>query len=248
MLATGTLARAPAGNTNNTETVTDPARIAGLLQASVFPPLLVNVALPGVRAPFTSALLKVDGRGGRILLDALSPEDGHARVAPGTLMHVHGKLRGVQLDFATRVLGIEGKTRLPAYVARMPRVVRYHQQRRHFRLSGSQVRHDSVIELGSAQGGLQGQLVDLSAGGLKAVFPRDPGLFRGYLMTGCRFFLSGEQHIDCHLECVRLRSNPSTGQLEASARFVFEDPRDRHRLERGLQSLQRRQLRGQLPG
>jgi len=242
------MARAAAGDTSNTETVTEPGRIAGLLNASVFPPLLVSVVLPGVRSSYTSALLKVDSHGRKILMDALSPDEGHARVDPGTLMHVHGKLRGVQLDFATRVIDINGERRLPAYIARMPRVVRYHQRRKHFRLSGGQVRDDTAIELGSAQGGMQGQVVDLSAGGLRAVFPRDPGLFRGYVMIGCRFFLSGEQHIDCHLECVRLRSNPRTGQLEASTRFVFEDPQDRGRLEHGLQSLQRRQLRGQFPG
>lgn len=248
MRPNGALARPADGDANSTETVLEPARIAGLLSASVFPPLLVSVVLPSVREVYTSALLKVDAAAERILLDALSPEEGHALVEPGTLMHVHGKLHGVQLDFATRVLAIHRRTQLPAYLARMPGVLRYHQRRKHFRLSGHQVRNDSVIELGSAQGGLQGRLVDLSATGLRAVFQRDPGLYRGYLLTGCRFFLAGEQHTDCHLECVRLRSNPRTGQLEVGARFIFEDSRGRSRLERGLQALQRRQLRRQLPG
>ena len=35
MLPTGAMARAAAGDTSNTETVTEPGRIAGLLNASV---------------------------------------------------------------------------------------------------------------------------------------------------------------------------------------------------------------------
>lgn len=229
------------------ETVLDPARIAGLLSAITFPPLLVNVALPGVRGLFTSALLQVNSNGRRILLDGLSPDEGHALVAPGSVMHVHGKLRGVQLDFATQVLEIQAGDRLPAYLARMPSSVRYHQRRRNYRVRTGRLHDYSVVVLGAQAGDLRGRLVDVSAGGLKSVFPRDPGLVPGEVIEGCRLSVLGEEQMECSVELIHMSASPITGEIEAGARFLDTDEHGRERLQRLLTKLQREHLRQRLP-
>lgn len=229
------------------ETVLDPARIAGLLSAITFPPLLLNVALPGVRGLFTTALLQVNSTGGRILLDGLSPEEGHALMAPGSVMHVHGKLRGVQLDFATRVIEIQAGELLPAYLARMPGSVRYHQRRRHFRLRTGHLHDYSIVNLGPDGGDLRGRLLDLSAGGLKGVFPRDPGLAPGQVIGGCRLSILGEEQLECGIEFIHVQVSPLTGEIEAGARFLGTGARGTEKLQRLLTKLQRQQLRHRIP-
>lgn len=230
------------------ETVVDPARIAGLLSAITFPPLLLNVALPGVRGLYSSALLQVNSAGGRLLLDGLSPDEGHARIEPGTVMHVHGKLRGVQLDFATQVIEIQAGDRLPAYLARMPRSVRYHQRRRHFRVHTGHLHDYSTVILGPGGGGLRGRLLDLSAGGLNVMFPRDPGLEAGVVVPGCLLSFLGEHQVECSLELVHLHTSPLTGELKVGARFVEDTDQRTDQLQRVLTRLQREQLRHRLPG
>jgi len=239
---------ANAGQAESAETVRDPARIAGLLSAITFPPLLLNVALPGVRGLYTSALLQVNSSGGRLLLDGLSPEDGHARIEPGTVMHVHGKLRGVQLDFATQVIEIQAGDRLPAYLARMPGSVRYHQRRRHFRVHTGHLNDYSTVILGPDGGGLRGRLLDISAGGLNVMFPRNPGLETGDVIDGCLLSFLGEQQVECSLELVHLGVSPLTGELKAGARFVQATNPPTDQLQRLLTRLQREQLRHRLPG
>jgi c-di-GMP-binding flagellar brake protein YcgR len=229
------------------ETVLEPARIFGILSAITFPPLLVNVALPGVRGLFTSALLRVDSTAGEILLDALNPDEGHAMVGPGSVMHVHGKLKGVQVDFPTRVIEIQSREHLPAYLARLPASVRYHQRRRHFRLRAGHLRDYSVVTLGPEAGGLRGRLLDVSAGGLKGIFPRDPGLTPGRIVDGCSVSVLGEQQLECSIELAHARISPLTGEIEAGARFLGTDARTRERLQRLLTKLQRQQLRHRIP-
>lgn len=229
------------------ETVRDPARIAGILNAITFPPVLVNVALPGVRGLFTSALLQVDIPGGQVLLDALNPDEGHALVAPGSVMHVHAKLKGVQVDFPTQVLEIQSREHLPAYVARTPGSVRYHQRRRHFRLRTGHLRDYSIVSLGPEAGNLRGRLVDLSAGGLRGAFPRDPGLVPGRIIDGCALTILGEQPFDCGLEFIHVHPSTVTGEIEAGARFLGTDAKSRERLQRLLTKLQRQHLRHRIP-
>lgn len=229
------------------ETVLDPARIAGLLSAITFPPLLLNVALPGVRGLFTSALMQVNSAAGRILLDGLSPDEGHALLAPGSVMHVHGKLRGVQLDFATQVIEIQAGERLPAYLSRMPGSLRYHQRRRHFRLRTGHLHEYSIVNLGPDGGDLRGRLLDLSAGGLKGVFPRNPGLTPGQVVDGCRLSILGEEQLECGIEFIHVQVSPLTGEIEAGARFLGTGSRGTERLQRLLTKLQRQQLRHRIP-
>lgn len=229
------------------ETVLDPARIAGLLSAITFPPLLLNVALPGVRGLFTSALMQVNSAAGRILLDGLSPDEGHALLAPGSVMHVHGKLRGVQLDFATQVIEIQAGEQLPAYLSRMPGSLRYHQRRRHFRLRTGHLHEYSIVNLGPGGGDLRGRLLDLSAGGLKGVFPRNPGLTPGQVVDGCRLSILGEEQLECGIEFIHVQVSPLTGEIEAGARFLGTGSRGTERLQRLLTKLQRQQLRHRIP-
>lgn len=229
------------------ENVQDPARIAGILNAITFPPVLVNVALPGVRGLFTSALLQVDTIGGQVLLDGLNPDEGHALVAPGSVMHVHAKLKGVQVDFPTRVIEIQSRERLPAYLARIPGAIRYHQRRRHFRLRTGQLRDYSILMLGPEAGHLRGRLLDLSAGGLRGAFPRDPGIVPGRIIEGCSLTVLGEKQFDCGLEFVHVHEAPVTGEIEAGARFLGTDAKSRERLQRLLTKLQRQHLRHRIP-
>lgn len=229
------------------ETVLDPPRIVGLLSAITFPPLLVNVALPGVRDLFASALLEVNAIGGRILLDGLSPESGHALIEPGSVMHVHSKLRGVQIDFATRVIEIQSAEHMPAYAARMPGSVRYHQRRRHFRLRAGQLQDYSVVKLGPEAGGMRGRLLDLSAGGLKGVFPHDPGLAPGKVISRCSLSILGQEQLECSIEFIHVQVSPLTGEIEAGARFLDISARGTERLQRLLTKLQREYLRQRIP-
>lgn len=234
-------------NAATAETVLDPPRIIGLLSAITFPPLLVNVALPGVRDLFASALLEVNAIGGRILLDGLSPESGHALIEAGSIMHVHGKLRGVQIDFATQVVEIQSGDEAPAYLARMPRSVRYHQRRRHYRLRAGQLQDYSIVCLGREAGGMRGRLLDLSAGGLKGVFPHDPGLAPGKVIDSCSISILGQEQLECGIEFIHVQVSPLTGEIEAGARFLDAGGRDTERLQRLLTKLQREYLRQRLP-
>jgi c-di-GMP-binding flagellar brake protein YcgR len=231
-----------AGRDTAAETVLEPARIAGLLSAITFPPLLVNVALPGVRGLYSSSLLQVNSTSKRILLDVLSPEEGHVQVAPGTVMHVHSRLRGAQFDFATCVIEIQAGDRPLAYLARMPGSVRFHHRRGHPRVHTGYLQDYSMVILGPAADRLPGRLADISAGGMAIVFPRDPGLACGQVISGCRLSLLGGEQLEFCLELVHLRACPVTGELEAGARFLRDEHHDEDRLQRILDKLQRQQL------
>ena len=230
------------------ERVREPARIAGLLGAITFPPLLVNVALPGVGGLFSSAILEVDSGSRRILLDGLSPADGHARIAPGSVLHIHSKLRGVQLDFATQIVAVQDREQLPAYLARLPSCVRYYQRRKHFRMRTGHLHDYSAVVLGPAAGSLRGRVADISAGGLKIIFPRDLDFEPGQVIADCHLDVFGQQQLACSIELVHLSTSPLTGELVAGARFLHAEAQGKERLQRLLTRLQREHLRHRLPG
>lgn len=230
------------GERERAETVLCAGRIAGLLSAIAFPPLVVNVAIPGVAGLYSSALLQVNSAGKRILLDALSPAEGHLHIAPGTMLHIHSRLRGVQLDFATRVIELRAGDRPPTYLARMPGSIRCHQRRDSPRIRTGKMRDYSVVTLGPGAGHIRGRLADLSVGGLRVVLPRDPGIVPGQILPGCRISLLGEDPLDCTLEFAHRQRCALTGELEAGARFVRGEHHDEPRLQRLLDKLQREQL------
>ncbi|MEI2419396.1 PilZ domain-containing protein, partial [Arthrospira platensis SPKY2] len=143
---------------------------------------------------------------------------------------------------------IQSADHAPAYLSRMPRSVRYHQRRRHFRLRTGQVRDYSVVRLGREAGGMRGRLLDLSAGGLKGLFPHDPGLAPGRVIENCSISILGQEQLECGLELIHVQVSPLTGEVEAGAQFIEAGGRDTERLQRLLTKLQREYLRQRLPG
>jgi c-di-GMP-binding flagellar brake protein YcgR len=221
------------------ETVVDPHRIAGLLSAITFPPLPLNVVLPGIHGLFTSALLHVNSGGRLLLLDRLTPDEGHARITRGSVLHVHGRVRGAQLDFSTRVIEIHAGDPPVGYLARMPGSIRTHQRRGDLRLRTGFAQEYALVELGPQAGRLRARLVDMSAGGLKIILLRDPGLVAGDVVTECRISLLGGEVLNCSLELVHVRLSSITGELEVGARFLRGEGHDEDCLQRLLAILER---------
>ena len=94
---------------------------------------------------------------------------------------------------------------------------------------------------------MRGRLLDLSASGLKGVFPCDPGLATGKVIDGCSISILGQEQLECGIEFIHMRVSPLTGEIEAGARFFDTGARGTEWLQRLLTKLQREYLRQRIP-
>lgn len=153
-----------------------PAQVHGLLTRTFEGHCLLRVGVDGVDNAYSSAMLKLDEDRGYLVIDALTPGEGNARLKPRTRIVISTLLDELTLRFASRVVKV-GKTKeLPYYAIAYPDEVCYAQHRREHRVA-IPMNWPARVSIGiDEENRIDGVLRDLSSSGfcaqLDAPLPR----------------------------------------------------------------------------
>lgn len=225
--------------------ITDPARIAGLLARMLNERALLSVSIAEVSGAYNSAVLAVHPERGFFVIDELSPQSGNRHLAKVNRLRIQARLKGVEISLETLVESTGIQDGAAFYNLTLPGSLSYRQQRAHYRAKVG-VAKAIAVKLTRDNGDvLEGELNDLSLGGLGVRFrgKLPENLELGEEIPRCTIHLPTGDDISCRVE-VRFMSVGITGNTRMlGARFLELTPIQQAVLARFVALLDREMAR-----
>lgn len=201
---------------------------------------VLTVTLVDHKKPYTSSVLGVDDQADCLLLDELSPSDGHRRLETGVELRVFGRLDGIELSFNTGVTTIEQTSGIALYKSTLPDAVRYNQRREFHRVPAY---HDVAVRIRNTQGqALESQLRDISLGGVSVqttVIGSSGWLRRGATLLCDIPIGGGSTRVVTPVEIRHVRANPPNQTYVVGTCFTALDRLQRRNIQRYIASIER---------
>jgi len=224
-----------------TEKISDGARIAGLLRRIRENHNLLSVTVMGDHRLYNSAIIDLDLDSGYLKLDELSPQSGHRLITVSTPLRIHTRLNGIDISFNTRVEDTGSEHGIAFYLAGLPELVYYRQQREHYRAHVGAGRAVSIL-LEKQQGEhLEGELHDISAGGVGLRFTMETvhSLEKGEYIPLCVINLGSHCVIRNPVEIRYVGEGKNEKYGVVGARFVDLDTTQRNLISRFVAAIDR---------
>jgi len=153
------------------EEVTSTTRIAAILRPLQQQHSIVSIAIPSAKSLYNSTLLEVNPEQGYLLLDELHPREGHARLSTSSKIGLSAHREGIEIKMILEISEIGSDNGVAFYKVLYPKIIRYRQRRRTFRVPVSAAQ-SIPVELADEQGNaFYGELQDISAEGMCVRFP-----------------------------------------------------------------------------
>jgi c-di-GMP-binding flagellar brake protein YcgR len=225
------------------EHVTDPMQIAALLKKVKDSRTLIQVTLPGHGTEYNSALLDIHPEQGYLLLDELTPTEGHQSVTVQSKLTVSIRLRGVDLRFTGTVQEIGGQAGIAFYLVDFPQSLYYRQRRSYYRVKlgmGLLIPFNIARVDGKPY---EGRLDDISLGGIGAELKQLTPFHQGDLLPTCAIQLPSGEKIECEIEVRYLSKDEQHKRFHLGARFVKLDRTRKHILQRFVAEAERELIR-----
>lgn len=228
--------------------VTSPSRIYRLLKRSVEHHCLINVRLDGAKHLYSSAVLRIGADRNYLLLDALSPADGNARIKIHAEVAISTLLDKLDLTFSSTVEKIGTTSDLPPIRIAYPERVYYAQHRGEYRVAVPTNRPARISIRLDAAHRIEGIVRDLSPGGFRALLDaplqKEPGSDPGFPVP-LRFSLSlaPDRTVEGEIE-ICYASASENGKLQwFGARIVAMAASDQRVLDHCVAKIDRQQSR-----
>jgi len=229
---------------DNPDQVSLPSQIAHILQGLSSSHELVTVAVPGSDELFTSAILGVDLQGGTVLLDELNPHEGHRLLVKKRELRVNARFHGVGLGFRSSVAAVDESGGIAIYRVAFPKKLFYNQRRHYYRLVVG-VTPTVSVSIEYPGGLLQGQVHDISVGGIGARFaPEDDEEIKtGDRLDSCAIELPEVGIVQSPLQVCFIDRRLSPRQLRLGGRFLSLSKGEEQQIARFITGLERKRLK-----
>lgn len=230
----------------NTERVTSRIRLLALLNRFKDHLSILTVTLPNSNTRYTSAILDINATENCLLLDELTPEDGHRRLLQARKCTVEVFTKGQGLRFTTKLVAEGSEKGIGYYKVTMPASMDYYLRRTNYR--ASLPRGERTPIWFKTQDGtlIEGDVLDLSLGGVGFRVPRSPwaeGLQQGTEIPACRIRLDSGDALYCDIKIRHTGLREDRTYVRVGARFVNLDKRVMKALERHIAALDREHLK-----
>jgi len=196
------------------ETISDHEEIATRLSLLLTSRATLGVSIEEGHEVYLSRALEIMPEAGYLVLDELTPAEGHRRLRSGSRLLVTARSRGTLLRFFCEVQDIAEDHGMAYYRLRWPRLIGMQQRRHHFRVFVPLSQRLPVLLSTDEDVCIQGELRDLSVSGFSARLPEQltVRLVAGQVLPSCRLTL------------------PELGQLIVPVELRYLDPpRDQRR-------------------
>lgn len=224
------------------QSVSDPASIIALLKRAQEAHTLLSVTLADDIRLYNSALLGIMPGDNTIELDELHRKEGHNQIAPGSTLHIMTRLHGVEIRFHVRTKSITLSDGIAIYRCTLPAQVQHLQRRAYYRARSARAQHIRVDLQLTAHDVVDGELVNLSVGGLAVRCKGLDGrtLAEGMQLTDCLVPLPGlHKPLMCTLVLRNLHDEKQRGYLHLGFAFIDLDIRQQQQIERAVATLDR---------
>jgi c-di-GMP-binding flagellar brake protein YcgR len=233
----------------STYKITSPKQIATLLNQAHQAHCLLYTRFKDNPERFNTALLGIYPKQGFLVLDELTPKEGHELLLTEKQVQVIGKVDGVDLRFDTRLLEAREKSGIAFYKMALPDSVIYRQLRQEHRVSTGALRMTFRGYRGQGyQQALRGFVCDLSRGGIGVILEEMPTLYPGDIMPACTVVLPQQEEILFSLEVRHSRPNSQREITRIGGRFEEIDADSRRKIVRLINKLEREKCKRQRRG
>jgi c-di-GMP-binding flagellar brake protein YcgR len=226
-----------------TEKVTHGPQIAGLLKRVREQRVLLSVRVPGSEAVYNSLLLDVDPARNILLLDELNPSAGHELACKARQLRIRCQCQGVELSFVCPIEIGQTKNGVSFYRAPLPESISYLQRRGSYRIRIGLNMHISVALPVAGETRIEGELFDLSMGGLGANLPSRIELAHGQIIESCTLTLPNSEPLTTEIEIRFVRIDKANQSQRIGASFRNLSPQQQTQLRRIVTQLEREMLR-----
>ena len=226
--------------------IRDPQIITSLLRRIVEQRALLRVTVPGGRASYNSAILRMDPEQDLLILDELNPRRGHERLLKVGRLQASAQVQGIETRFSGGLEEVGDASGIAFYRLRFPKEVLYLQRRASFRVRIAMATPLAAV-LERDGDALRGRVIDLSEGGIGVEFSQHVIVHPGEIVA-CRMRLPDGQQMGCKLEIRHVMAFQEQSKVRIGGRFVELDPQRRRMLARLTANLQRALIRKQPSG
>ncbi|MCP4286297.1 MAG: flagellar brake protein [Gammaproteobacteria bacterium] len=224
-------------------------QIVALLMRSSINHVLFSVQLPEQQDTFSTALLGIYDEHGFIILDELTPEQGHRLLKAGMTIEISGRLDGVALNFETSLLEIREKNGIAYYKTRLPTSLNHRQQRNAYRIPSRSL---GISFHGLRGKGIQqivrGYVNDLSRNGVGIILAERVRLYQGEILSSCIISVPDEGEIAFSLEVCFCTKIPQREATRIGGKFKNIDHASLQKIRRSLNKIERVRARRKKDG
>lgn len=225
----------------DSERITNPTRVARLLDQLGKRHALLSVEIPGHSERFSSCIVAVDEP--YVLLDELLPADGQQLLLAERRLRVTGKLDGIDVRFQAQLARVDEQDGVITCYIDLPGVLEYRQRRMDYRahipLSQSL---RVIIDCGDGAV-IEGLLHDLSNGGAGILLAEEVTMPVSDRPCECAIELPADEWLFCTVELRYARNSRYRGRRLAGARFQALTPQQTRLVGQCIIRLEREQIR-----
>jgi c-di-GMP-binding flagellar brake protein YcgR len=207
---------------NAPEIISDHARIISVIGRLYQGRVALTITLPDSKIRSKSMILDLDQDSGRFLLNKLQPDSAHDKFLESKIFYAFGQIKGVEIRFSSRLIDVLTEGEDTYYKITIPDKIDYHQRRAFHRVSLSHLDTIPVTLILENGTSLEGQMDDISAGGLSILFPNDlpASLQYGKIIKQCVFRIPDGDQIECEVQLRFINHHHGTSLPKIGAQFV----------------------------
>ncbi|EHQ52161.1 glycosyltransferase-like protein [Ectothiorhodospira sp. PHS-1] len=191
---------------------------------------------------YHSTLNRMDPSRGWLFLSQLTPYQGNLRMATGQQIHMYAVFNESCLHFRAEVLHSGEHDGEAFHVVSIPTELDSEQKRTHFRapMDGASSIPVTLVDRDGRQ--FIGSLVDISLGGLRAVFPLKTPIHAKDLLTLSKLAFSDIELVQCGIQVRFASDDRETGARLVGGRFYDLSQADEQALLRTLLLMERERV------
>lgn len=227
--------------TQQFELIESETRILSVLRPLLDKHTILTATLADSSRFFNTAFLKIDADKGEIVIDELHPSEGNRLFTQAGRLTLSCQLEGIDVNLTTELLQSGNENGVPFYVLKFPESIRYLQRRDAYRVPVSAAKSIAVQITDAKNTTYQGELQDISAGGLCIRFPqkKSPPAELSQQETQCTISLPDKRQISCTLIICHSNPHEPSNTIHVGGRFERLDKIQSRAIERFVVELQR---------
>lgn len=202
---------------------------------------MLTVVVPGQSQRYTSSIVAIEDA--HVLLDQLMPADGHKLLLEAGTLQVTGKLDGIDFRFIATLEDVEAANNMVTYRVNLPARLEYRQRRMDYRAHIPIAQKLSVLIDDGNAGAIEGELYDLSLGGVGMILPGETSALMPHEWYECAIELPDESWLFCQIKFCHARMIPAHDRHLIGARFAELSPVQAQQVGRCIGMLERELIR-----
>lgn len=237
--------------------ITNPAQIIGILKKIHKRRAMLNISVVGANSGsdigsdaakhYSSAILEVkyDGIRGYIIIDELTPKEGHELLLKAGKLEVRLQLDGVKISCATTLESSGSDAGIAFYTLALPHEMDYLQQRANHRVRPSLVKPLTANLTHADETVFNGEIYDISADGLSIKLKSDllATTLKPTDILTCLFTLPPKEKIICKLEVRSIHAANQQNFMRIGVRFSSLPNPLQKLIQRYISTLEREQIK-----